>query len=164
MCHEGSEAPCKSEVWERRSPGKMPEGERDKGEPLRDQILLCRDSASEPTRFPCQIAEIVKAGGHLCLFLPKYHCELNIIEFFWGATKNHTRECCDFTLDGLDREIRIGQEKVKIATIRRWYHRMMRWVDAYETGAGTVTAQQQVQEFSSKKLKSHRRAPEDDGT
>jgi transposase len=48
----------------------------------------------------CQIAEVVKAGGHLCLFLPKYHCELNIIEFFWDATKNHTRECCDFTLDG----------------------------------------------------------------
>jgi hypothetical protein len=26
------------------------------------------------------------------------------------------------------REIGIGQEKVKVATIRRWYHRMMRWV------------------------------------
>ena len=109
----------------------------------------------------CQIMEIVKAAGHLCLFLPKYHCELNIIEFFWGATKHNTRECC---LDGLDREIGIGQAKVKVMTIRRWYHRMMRWVDAYETGAGTVTAQQQVQAFSSKKFKSHRRAPEDEGT
>ncbi|KAN0075122.1 hypothetical protein V8E54_000509 [Elaphomyces granulatus] len=56
------------------------------------------------------------------------------------------------------------QEKVQITTIRRWYHRMMRWVDSYETGAGAVEAQQQVQAFSSKKFKSHRRAPEDDGT
>ena len=40
---------------------------------------------------------------------------------------------------------------------------MMRWLDAYETGAGAV-AQQQVQAFSSKKFKSHRRVPEDDGT
>jgi hypothetical protein len=111
----------------------------------------------------CQIMTIVKAAGHLCLFLPKYHCELNIIEFFWGATKHHTRECCDFTLDGLDREIGVGQEKVKVVTIRRWYHRMMRWLDAYETGAGAVAAQEQVQAFSSKKFKSHRRAPEDDG-
>ena len=79
-----------------------------------------------------------------------------------GATKNHTRECCDFTLEGLDkpdREIEVGQGKVKIETIRRWYHRMMRWMEAYETGAGTVIAQQQVQAFSSKKFKSHRRAP-----
>ena len=112
----------------------------------------------------CKLMTVVKAAGHLCLFLPKYHCELNIIEFFWGATKHHTRECCDFTLDGLDREIEIGQEKVQITTIRRWYHRMMRWVDSYETGAGAVEAQQQVQAFSSKKFKSHRRAPEDDGT
>lgn len=112
----------------------------------------------------CQIMAIVKAAGHLCLFLPKYHCELNIIEFFWGKTKNHTRECCDFTLEGLDREIEVGQGKVRIETIRRWYHRMMRWLDAYETGAGAVVAQEQVQAFSSKKYKSHRRAPEDDGT
>jgi hypothetical protein len=112
----------------------------------------------------CQIMDIVKAAGHLCLFLPKYHCELNIIEFFWGTTKRHTRECCDFTLDGLDREIKIGQEKVKVVTIRRWYHRMMRWLDAYEGGSNAVAAQQQVQQFSSKRFKSHRRAPEDDGS
>jgi len=111
----------------------------------------------------CQIMNIVKASGHLCLFLPKYHCELNIIEFFWGVTKRHTRECCDFTLDGLDKEVGIGLEKAKIETIRRWYHRMMRWLDAYEAGSG-VAAQRQVQEFSSKRFKSHRRAPEDDGT
>ena len=65
---------------------------------------------------------------------------------FWGATKHHTRECCDFTLD---REIGVGQEKVKVVTIRRWYHRMMRWLDAYETGAGAaMVAQKQVQAFS----------------
>ena len=67
-------------------------------------------------------------------------------------------------LEGLDREIEVGQGKVRIETIRRWYHRMMRWLDAYETGAGAVVAQEQVQAFSSKKYKSHRRAPEDDGT
>jgi len=31
--------------------------------------------------------EVIEAAGHLCIFLPKFHCELNYIEFFWGAVK-----------------------------------------------------------------------------
>ena len=27
-----------------------------------------------------QLEHVVARGGHLCLFLPKYHCELNFIE------------------------------------------------------------------------------------
>ena len=132
------------------------------GSPCESKSCCAETLLANQPDFPeqeCQIMAIVKAAGHLCLFLPKYHCELNIIEFFWGATKHHTRECCDFTLDGLDREIGVGQEKVKVETIRRWYHRMMRWLDAYETGA-----QHQVQAFSSKKFKSHHLPALFDGT
>ena len=164
MYHEGSRVPYKNVVCgEMVSLANARNRKGQLGVPARANLAarrLCWDFLEQE----CKIMTVVKAAGHLCLFLPKYHYELNIIEFFWGATKHHTRECCDFTLDELDREIEIGQEKVQITTIRRWYHRMMRWVDSYETGAGTVEAQQQVQAFSSKKFKSHRRAPEDDGT
>ena len=30
----------------------------------------------------CEIAVIIRAARHLCLFLPKFYYELNIIEFF----------------------------------------------------------------------------------
>ncbi len=30
------------------------------------------------------VQEVIKEAGHLCIFLPKYHCELNFIEHFWG--------------------------------------------------------------------------------
>lgn len=33
------------------------------------------------------IHETIEAAGHLCIMLPKYHCELNVIEFFWGANE-----------------------------------------------------------------------------
>jgi len=34
-----------------------------------------------------QLQELVKSCGHLCNFYPKYHCELNFIEQYWGAAK-----------------------------------------------------------------------------
>jgi hypothetical protein len=35
------------------------------------------------------VQEVIEAAGHLCIFLPKFHCELNFIEFFWGAVKKY---------------------------------------------------------------------------
>jgi len=38
------------------------------------------------------------AVGHLCIFLPKFHCELNFIKFFWGVVKKYLYNNCDYTL------------------------------------------------------------------
>jgi hypothetical protein len=34
-----------------------------------------------------QLQELIESRGHLCDFYPKYHCELNFIEQYWGAAK-----------------------------------------------------------------------------
>jgi hypothetical protein len=44
---------------------------------------------------------VVEGGGHRCLFLPKYHCELNWIERYWGAAKKYARRHCGYTLSAL---------------------------------------------------------------
>ena len=35
-----------------------------------------------------QLQELIESHGHLCDFYPKYHCELNFIEQYWGAAKH----------------------------------------------------------------------------
>ena len=53
-----------------------------------------------------------------------------------------------------------AMESVKLEVIRRWEHRMYRWMEAYRSGLGTADTQAHVKEFSSTKYKSHRRIPE----
>ena len=106
------------------------------------------------------VQEVIEAVGHLCIFLPKFHCELNFIEFFWGWVKRYLSECCDYTFDTLKANLPKAMESVPLHTIRRWEHRVFRWMAAYFSGLQAKEAQAQVKAFSSKKYQSHRRIPE----
>ena len=35
------------------------------------------------------VQEVIAAARHLCIFLPKFHCELNFIELFYGQVKKY---------------------------------------------------------------------------
>jgi hypothetical protein len=37
------------------------------------------------------LEEFITSRGHICDFYPKYHCELNFIEQYWGAAKSRYR-------------------------------------------------------------------------
>ena len=106
------------------------------------------------------VHETIEAAGHLCIMLPKYHCELNFIEFFWGAMKKYLREHCDYTYSGLQKNIPDAMASIDVLTIWKWEHRMIRWMDAYREGKGTKEAQIQVKKFGSHKQSSHRRVYE----
>lgn len=47
------------------------------------------------------LQEAVESQGHLPLLFPKFHCELNWIEHFWGAAKWHTRKNCRYGIQDL---------------------------------------------------------------
>lgn len=106
------------------------------------------------------VQETIEAAGHLCLFLPKYHCELNFIEFFWGAVKAHLCANCDYTFEGSKNNMEKALRSVSVDTIQKWEHRMYRWVAAYQEGLGAKDAQVKVQAYSSRRYKSHRQVPE----
>ena len=88
--------------------------------------------------------QTIEAAGHLCIFLLKFYCQLNVIEFFWGAVKRYLREHCDYTYDGLRANIPKALASVRLSTIRKWEHCMIGWMEAYREGKGTKEAQIQV--------------------
>jgi hypothetical protein len=50
-----------------------------------------------------QLEELIVSRGHVCLFFPKFHCELNFIELFWAhcQVKYLIREKCEYNLASL---------------------------------------------------------------
>ncbi|PWW73529.1 hypothetical protein C7212DRAFT_97570, partial [Tuber magnatum] len=70
------------------------------------------------------------------LFLPKFHCELNWIEYYWGEGKRFTRDNCRYTIDDLRSTIPQGLSSVKNSTIHAYYHRCIRRIQAYRAGLG----------------------------
>ena len=80
--------------------------------------------------------------GHYCIFLPKYHPELNFIERYWSRVKWYARQKCDQTKDGLRTatEEALSEKACDLALIRRYSRTAWRWVDAYRRGLDGVLA------------------------
>ncbi|KAJ7330494.1 hypothetical protein DFH08DRAFT_623539, partial [Mycena albidolilacea] len=96
-------------------------------------------------------------AGHLCIFLPKFHCELNLIEFFGGAVKKYLHDNCDYTFTTPKENLPKALASVQLSTIRKWEHHMIRWMDAYWLGLDAKDAQFKVKSGSSRKtFTSHR--------
>ena len=100
------------------------------------------------------IVEVIEAEGHKCIFYPKFHCELNYIEYFWDAAKRYCRVYCNYTWEGLKKTVPEALESVDIYTIRRFAQRAQRYMSAYRYGLTLSAA-----EYAVKKYKSHRRIP-----
>lgn len=54
-------------------------------------LLLLQDFQDRTTL----LQQEVTGRGHICLYLPKFHCELNPIERVWCHAKKHTRAYCN---------------------------------------------------------------------
>ena len=69
---------------------------------LQHAVETCRRiDAYTPAGEAAWVVSSVAALRHICLFLPKFHCELNWIEWLWGASKRYARSHCAYTLQGL---------------------------------------------------------------
>ncbi|KDQ30052.1 hypothetical protein PLEOSDRAFT_1036066 [Pleurotus ostreatus PC15] len=77
-----------------------------------------------------------------------------------GMKQRYLHEHCDYTFTTLQENMPKALQSVDVSTIRKWEHRMYRWMDAYRGGLGAKDAQTHVRKYSSTVYKSHRRIPE----
>ena len=87
------------------------------------------------------VQKVIETAGHFCIFLLKFHCELNFIEFFWGAVKRWLHENCDYTFKTLQEMLPKALKAVEISTIQKWEHQMVWWLHAYHMEMSAKNAQ-----------------------
>ena len=82
------------------------------------------------------VQEVIEAAGHKCIFLPKFHPELNFIERFWGHCKRWLRKHCLYTMKGLWENFpKVFSEAVTpLSLIRKFARTSWRWMDSYRRG------------------------------
>ena len=100
--------------------------------------------------------------GHACLFIPKYHCELNPIERCWSQAKRYTRAYCNYNINGLRRNVVPALDSISVENIQNYFRRARNYMYGYLLGhkAG-IQLEKLIQKYS-KEFKSHRRVPETD--
>ncbi|EUC67676.1 DDE family endonuclease [Rhizoctonia solani AG-3 Rhs1AP] len=115
---------------------------------MRRCLSLQQDFLNEKPR----IQVMIEQAGHRCIFLPKFHCELNPIEMYWGYAKRLFREQSDGSITTARKLVPECLNAASITTIRHFWRKSWRYMDAYMNG---LTGKQA--EFAVKKFKSHRR-------
>ena len=68
---------------------------------------------------------------HKVMYYPKFHCELNHIEYFWCDGKSWTRCHCKYTMNELRNDIPKALSLVKSSTILGHYKSYLKKMDLY---------------------------------
>ena len=106
------------------------------------------------------LEEVVAEGGCSIDFYPKYHCEFNYIEMFWGAAKAWSRSNCTFNFSDHVNMVPKALDSVSVLKIRKYARKSYRYMDAYriKDSGGNSLSLKQI-EYAVKKYRGHRKIP-----
>jgi hypothetical protein len=119
-----------------------------------------------------KLQEMIEERGHQCDFYPKFHCELNFIEQYWGAAKYAYRAVPrPSTIAEMEETVKNSLDSVSLLQIKRsvdpqlcdilsltcfqsYANRSARFMDAYRKGLNGAQAS-----WANKKYHGHRTLP-----
>ena len=99
------------------------------------------------------VEKYIESRGHIALYIPKFHCELNPIERVWGQAKVYTRKHTNFTLPRLRQIVGPALDSVRLDLIRKYFRTVGDYEKAYMEGRKAGKELEQAV----KVFKSHRR-------
>ena len=91
------------------------------------------------------LEEYIEQRGHICMFYPKFHCELSPIERVWCQSKKHT-------ITRLIKIVPEGLDSVTVEQIEKFFRTCRDYEKAYREGGTGREVEERV-----KMHKSHRR-------
>ena len=91
----------------------------------------------------------IATRGHRCLFLPKFHCELNPIERVWCRAKLYARNQCDYTFQHLHQTVQPALDSVTTDDVRKYFRTFRDYIEAYKKNLGVVEAEEEVKIYKS---------------
>lgn len=83
------------------------------------------------------VAALLASRGHILEMIPKYHCELNAIEYIWCNVKSFTRSYCDQSITGLRKNLEKAFKDpniVGVTRVRKCFRRSWRFLQCYQAG------------------------------
>ena len=86
-------------------------------EKMRERLNQFDDFASQVTI----LEELVRSKGHVCLYLPKYHCELNPIERNWCHAKRVSRQYVNGSIVRLRQVVPTSLESVTVEMMNKFF-------------------------------------------
>ena len=73
-----------------------------------------------------RLGEIIEAAGHLVMFYPKFHCEINWVEYYWRSCKLYARKHCNYTLASVYKVVLDALESVPDTLVFKHWRRTQR--------------------------------------
>ena len=100
------------------------------GEDMRTVLSWHDDFKNEKTI----VEHYLNGRGHIVLFIPKFHCELNPIERVWGQAKVYSRKYSNFTVARLRQIVNPALDSVSTELIRKYFRKIQDYETAYLEG------------------------------
>ncbi|KAF9494269.1 hypothetical protein BDN71DRAFT_1393551 [Pleurotus eryngii] len=92
---------------------------------------------------------IIKQAGHKCVFLPKFHCNLNPIEMVWSQLKQYFCKRADGTFPTAKKLVPECLDAVTTINICHYFQHCLRYMNAYRKGPNVKQAAYAVKKYTS---------------